>query len=287
MANTAETLENKGPFESDSMEVVTFQVADTLFACPVSQVRYIEQDNRKTTRMETSQGCNEVTTYQGRPVPIYDFCSMMGSNAEYHDNRNLINELKAREKDHVSWMNALENAIQNGGEFTKPRDPSECAFGKWYAQFEASDLILSDILSDMEEPHRRIHSLANHLLAMRDNGEKDQALKLMALEKNRTLEKLIDLFSMAQSRIESITKPILLFVETKSKMVAFRLNAISDLKSISRSQFCEFKEVESHDMKQLAFVSGFIQIEQDAPMVLIDWSLFTAPVPISIPDMPS
>lgn len=278
MVEAVNKLPENNMFESETLEVVTFEVADTLYACPVSQVRYIEQDNRKTTKVDTSQGTNEVTTYQGKPVPIYDFCSILGAKAEYQENRLLIIELKAREKDHVNWIGSLEVSIRNGSEFTKPRDPSECAFGKWYAQFEAKDVILADILSDMEEPHRKIHALANHLLDIRDKGDVDQALKELELEKKRTLAKLIDLFAMARNRVESVTKPILLFVETQRKMVAFRLNAISDLKSISASQFCEFSEIEQSDMKQLSFMSGFIQIEKDAPMVLIDWNLFSSSI---------
>ncbi len=274
MAAATEKASINGLFESETLEVVTFLVADTLYACPVSQVRYIEQDNRKTTRIETTQGYNEVTTYQGRPVPIYDFCSMLGVPAEYQENRELIKLLKSKEKDHIAWVDALEHSIRTGSAFTKARDPAECAFGKWYAQFEAKDMILRDILADMEEPHRRIHGLANQLLDLCKDGHQDEALKRLSIEKSRTLVKLLDLFVMAHSRTGSITRPILLFVETQKKMVAFRLNAISDLKSVSRSQFCHFDDVESHDLKQLSFMAGFIQITDDAPMVLIDWNLF-------------
>ena len=264
--------------ENDYIEVITFFVASTQYATPVSEVRYIEQDKRKTTRIEVNEKLGaEVTTYQGKPVPIYDLAALMGCEAEYTKNLELLQILKDREKDHVEWLDALESAIRTNSEFTKARDPNQCAFGKWYATFQAEDELLADILEDFNEPHQRIHGLADTLLKLRDNGDKEKALADLDFERTRTLGKLISLFATARERLENITRPILLYIDTSKKMVAVRLNAISDIVTYSKVDFTPQSDVDDNEqLNQLSFVSGYLENkDNEPPCVLLDWRLFS------------
>ena len=264
--------------ENDYIEVITFFVASTQYATPVSEVRYIEQDKRKTTRIEVNEKLGaEVTTYQGKPVPIYDLAALMGCEAEYTKNLELLQILKDREKDHVEWLDSLESAIRSNSEFTKARDPNQCEFGKWYMTFKAEDELLADILEDFNEPHQRIHGLADTLLKLRDNGEKEKALADLEFERTRTLGKLISLFATARERLENITRPILLYIDTSKKMVAVRLNAISDIVTYSKVDFTPQSDVDDNEqLNQLSFVSGYLENkDNEPPCVLLDWRLFS------------
>jgi len=266
--------------KTTTLEVITFYVASTQYATPVSAVRYIEQDKRKTTRIEVNDKLGaEVTTYQGKPVPIYDFADLMGCEAEYKANLELLKTLQQREKDHVSWINALEQSIKTGAPFALARDASQCEFGKWYNQYQADDELLADILKDFDEPHKRIHGLADALLDMCAQGQKDQALAILENEKSRTLSKLKGLFAAARDRLENITRPILLYIHTNKKMIAVRLNAISDNRTFDRSAFTPQDEVDDNqNLEGLSFIAGYLESEGDAPpCVLLDWQSFEIP----------
>lgn len=262
---------------NDYLEVITFYVSDTQYATPVSEVRYIEQDKRKTTRIEVDAKLGaEVTTYQGKPVPIYDFASLMGCEAEYIVNLRLMKTLKQQEKDHKEWMNALENSLRTGSEFSLAREPGDCEFGQWYSNFHATDEILADIVKDFEVPHRNIHSLANTLLTMAEAGNKDKAIKQLELERTRSLGKLIGLFNAARDRLENITRPILLYIDTEKKMIAVRLNAISDIVTYQCSDFTPQDEVDNNKcLEKLSFIAGYLENDEgNAPCVLLDWARF-------------
>lgn len=278
---TPAVKEPKSLFEqASSLEVITFDVSDTQYATPVAAVRYIEQDKRKTTRIEVNDKLGaEVTTYQGKPVPIYDFADLMGCEAEYKANVKLLKTLKDREKDHVDWMDALEYSIRNNAEFTLARDASQCEFGKWYASFDADDELLADILKDFDEPHQRIHALADTLLEMCEQDQKEQAISMLDIEKTRTLSKLQSLFAAAKDRLENITRPILLYIHTEKKMIAVRLNAISDIRTFERSAFTAQNEVDDNqNLEGLNFIAGYLESEGDAPpCVLLDWHAFEVP----------
>lgn len=265
---------------NDYIEVITFFVASTQYATPVSEVRYIEQDKRKTTRIEVNAKLGaEVTTYQGKPVPIYDLAALMGCEAEYTRNLQLLDILNEREKDHIDWLDALESSIRTGSEFKKARDPNQCEFGKWYAGFKAEDEILADILEDFDEPHQRIHALAGELLSLRDEGNAEQALNILSIERTKTLGKLISLFASARERLENITRPILLYIDTSKKMVAVRLNAISDIVTYNKSDFTPQNEVDDNEqLNELSFVAGYLENkDNEPPCVILDWRLFSGP----------
>jgi len=263
--------------ESDYIEVITFYVGKTQYATPVSEVRYIEQDKRKTTRIEINAKLGaEVTTYQGKPVPIYDFAELMGCEAEYIKNVRLLKILEDRERDHVMWMDALGATLKTGAEFTKARDPSQCEFGKWYATFKADDELLADIMADFDEPHKRIHGLAEKLISMKDLGNQSEALEIFEIEKHRTLGRLVGLFASARERLDTITRPILLYIDTGKKMIAVRLNAISDIVTHTVNDFTAQHDVDDNqDITNLSFVSGYLENKDDKPpCVLLDWRLF-------------
>jgi len=136
---------------------------------------------------------------------------------------------------------------------------------------------LADILEDFNEPHQRIHGLADTLLKLRDNGEKEKALADLEFERTRTLGKLISLFATARERLENITRPILLYIDTSKKMVAVRLNAISDIVTYSKVDFTPQSDVDDNEqLNQLSFVSGYLENkDNEPPCVLLDWRLFS------------
>ncbi|WP_396586501.1 chemotaxis protein CheW [Bermanella sp. R86510] len=272
----SESTESSVFLELPSLEVITFFVNDTLYATPVSAVRYIEQDKRKTTRIELNQSLGaEVTTYQGKPVPIYDFAGLMGCEAEYLKNLKLLKLLKEFEKDHLAWLNQLEESIRSGAEFDLPRDPNLTKFGKWYNDYRADDELLADILLDFDGPHRHLHSLADTLL---EEARQDKAAALGKIEdeRNTTLIQLSNLFKAAQERVENITRPILIFIDTHSKMVAIRLNAISDITTYQESDFTSKQDVDDNrELQNLSFIAGYLENKGDEPpCVLLDWRLF-------------
>jgi len=261
----------------DYLEVITFYVGATQYATPVSEVRYIEQDKRETTRIEVNTKLGaEVTCYQGKPVPIYDYAELMGCEAEYLKNTKLLHILKEREKDHIQWMSALEASLKTDADFTKARDPNQCEFGKWYQTFHAEDELLADIMKDFEDPHKKIHALADQLLGLKDDGQLEDALTILETEKSRTLAKLISLFQAARERLEIITRPILLYIDTGKKMIAVRLNAISDIVTYYRNDFTTQLDVDDNkEILNLSFVAGYLENKDNKPpCVLLDWRMF-------------
>ncbi len=84
------------------------------------------------------------------------------------------------------------------------------------------------------------------------------------------------MFKAARDRLENITRPILLYIDTGHKMIAVRLNAISDIITYEKSQFTDQGEVDENELlNSLSFVSGYLENkDEQPPCVLLDWRLF-------------
>ncbi len=263
--------------EGGSLDALTFVLRDTRYAIPIAQVRYIEQDPRESSRVDSDDGQHrEVTTYLNQVVPIVDFAHLVQLQPAYEENFKLIETLELREQDHVNWLDALEDSILHNTPFTKATDPHQCAFGQWYDKFEPEDELLQDIMADFDAPHKRIHGLATRLLSLA-KSDKDQAIEILEKERNFTLAKLMELFDIARDRLRSITRPVLVFVDkSDGALLAIRLDAIEDIETFDISQCAPYDSLSSTTGKHLGIISGYLNNKDNkrAPSILLDWREF-------------
>lgn len=277
MTEAALALEpNLGLFDNTgNLEVITFSIDKAQYAIPISQVRYIEQDNRKTTRVDSATGVLEVVQYQGETVPICEFSEMVNVESEYKQNVVLAELLKARELEHIGWMDALEMSLRNGVDFAKLKDPHLCDFGQWYDTFEAKDEVLAEIMVRFDEPHKEVHGLADELLGILAEGDKEGALERFDNAKKITFGRLLTLFQQAIDRVRSLIRPVLVFVARKDgKPLAVRLNAINEIVTCNEKQFAPYDSNMTNLGKELEVIVGYLQSEgAEAPTILLDWRL--------------
>ncbi len=98
---------------------------------------------------------------------VFGIKGIVGNAEEVIDGNKLRGEIVQREVDHLKWSIAL-NSLLTDDNITKldiETDPHKCGFGKWFygeGRTGAELLLpqLSDILSQLEEPHRKLHESA-------------------------------------------------------------------------------------------------------------------------------
>ncbi len=252
----------------------TFWVGDSLFAIDLLHILSIEQDNC-TIHPDPFEGLGAlgVVKHRGVPVRVFDFATFVGIMSSGEQKEELVQTLTAREQDHVDWLNALERAIQTNEAFAKARDPHQCAFGQWYDSYHNHDEEFMDILKRFDEPHKRIHGLADHLLDLNGRGQTEAALKQLNAERQTTLAQLQRLFNRARNQIRDRIKSVLLFITTNGKdpCIALLLNEIDDMIEFDPSQISETTRIGVTDEERLAKVFvGYINRGDDRDSLLID-----------------
>ncbi|MFT3785057.1 MAG: chemotaxis protein CheW [Tepidisphaeraceae bacterium] len=178
---------------------------------------------------------------RGQVVPVYDAHVVLGRPGQDELVKSLSDMLAAREQDHVAWLEALRHSVRSGAEFTKARDPSQCAFGKWYHhlmstpkalnELTGGDMSLRRLLQHLDEPHRQIHGLADRVLALTAEHKKEEAEQLIQQTWDQQLGSMRKLFAQLLSDFAVLRNPILMVVRHGRSTCALAVDQVMSVTS--------------------------------------------------------
>lgn len=86
-----------------------------------------------------------------------------------------------KEIDHLHWMQHLEQSILTGEHFHGELDYTKCSLGKWMYSDKIKQIdnqVILDKLNKLEEPHKKLHSSAEDIIAAMNEGNRQEALRI-------------------------------------------------------------------------------------------------------------
>lgn len=221
------------------MEYLSFRHGQQHYAVPVANVRFITADtNLQRTRVATGDGQQrDMVDFDGNPCVVLSLAKMLGQASAHTAARELTELLHARERDHVDWLEALDNSLRNHTEFTLARDPKLCAFGLWRHSFQSDNQVLMQLLEKFDTPHQRIHALADELLQLQEDGQAEQALSILEEHKRTTLNRLRSLFEDARQMVSSSVRPTVIMIQNdQQQVVGLKVDDIGEVFSCDHLQ---------------------------------------------------
>ncbi|MEZ6002767.1 MAG: CZB domain-containing protein [Planctomycetota bacterium] len=229
----------------EELVVFTFTLGETAYAVPLHEILAVNSMPDQWMRMPTGS-CDtvKVIEYRGRPTEMIDFAAYLGVRSSSEAKLEIAELLEQRERDHVLWIEALEDSIKNGTPFTKATNPHECAFGKWYDNYETKEEGFAELMAKFDAPHRRIHSLAETLLGIAETDQK-RALAQLEVERNTTLAEMRRLFASARQHLRRLARRVVLFltVDGSTPALGLALDEINDVRRFYRSQLQDMDQV--------------------------------------------
>lgn len=255
---------------------LTFRLLGARYALAVRYIRYITSLDAIAPRMvpDTEHGSHHVFQFQDAQIPLYPFCHLVGERSQQDECRELVQLLTQRRQDHVDWMDALQHSIRSGEPFSKATDPHKCAFGLWYDQYRPQDDEMREILARFDQPHQRIHSLAEKLLAMAQQENRvEDAIAILEEEKHSTLRQLMNLFEQATTRLQEMQKPVVVILNTGSRNFAIALDSIDGILDFDQNHWLQDTDVDRNPH----CYDGFFQKEEGELFVKLNpFNLLTA-----------
>lgn len=259
-------------------EIMTFRTGDSLFGVPIQNVLSImgETDNLSCKSFRSKEGLG-IIEYRGTPVSVIDLAIAGDIVSDTESKKLLIETLKEREQDHINWLNALEVSLETDAAFTLARDPHKCKFGMWYDTFETKDEDLREILKDFDEPHKKIHALADTLCDLKAAGETEQSIEILKLERVTTLPKLRLLFNRAITQLQSTIKPVFIYLtlDGATPCAAIRVDEIADVESVEENSFVSMNDMALPQVNDIDYMTGFIKLGDKGDCLLIDVNILT------------
>lgn len=258
----------------DKKEYMTFKSGRSLYAVPIENVLTINGiPDELHCRSFGQGGVLGVVEYLAMPVVVFDFSQATSMKSSMEEKAELVEILKRREQDHIDWLNALEQSIVEGTDFEKARDPGKCVFGLWYDKFETEDEDLQEIMADFDKPHKAIHALADQLLDMCKNGEKEKSLKILEYERKTTLTKLRNLFNKARDQLSGSIKPILIYLtlDGKQSHIALKVDEIANVEEVKPENLVAYDDIGlPHFDKTRQFIEAYMTLESGQECLLIN-----------------
>lgn len=140
---------------------------------------------------------------------MIDLRKRLGLRSLAEENQNLADILVKRKEDHLNWLKELTASVVENREFKLARDPHKCAFGIWYDSFATNNVYLKILLNKFDEPHKRIHAIADKVDELRRLGRHEDALRMIRLTSETDLTKMVHLFDQTIKQIKEVTEIVI------------------------------------------------------------------------------
>lgn len=174
-----------------------------------------------------------VINLRGKVLPLVDLRLRLGLFSALEEVEAMIAMLTDREQDHVHWLRELLGAVNDGRPFTLARDPTQCAFGKWFYSYKPEDIGFASVMARLELPHRRIHALADAVLKCAERGEHDQARALIHRAERGDLRTVVNLFDEARTAYRESQKEVALVLSDGRKHLSVTVDAVVSVEPLA------------------------------------------------------
>jgi hypothetical protein len=216
-----------------------FGIGPTLVGLPAAEVQEIFV-LPKPHPMPRQSACHRgIISLRGDVMPALDLRICFGMEPAEVELDAMLNLLLERERDHVNWLNTLEQSVKNGVPFTLAKDPHQCAFGRWYYAFHSEDAVLRSGLAAFEVPHAEIHAVADQIDLLRAEGKHAECLLLLERTRAGRLAELVRLFQslrvVVREQHREIGVRVHLFGRPAS-LVADRAEAVAAVDVLAQEQ---------------------------------------------------
>lgn len=215
-----------------TLPYVIVGVRDLHLAVSARYVREITRTPRWHAVPSAPRFIRGVINLRGKVLPLVDLRLRLGLTSALEEVEAMVSMLEERERDHILWLRELQAAVDEGRPFTLPRDPTQCAFGKWYYSYKPEDIGFASVMSRLDLPHRRVHSIAEAVLQHAERGEQNQARELIRRTEQGDLNTVIRLFDEARTAFRESQKEVAVVLTDGRKHVSVTVDRVVSVEPI-------------------------------------------------------
>jgi chemotaxis signal transduction protein len=263
------------------MDLVNFRVGEKYIALNILDILVTERYQEDLTTIPTDDNSFlGVKDYVGTPTPVFDLGMIMNNTVTQEVNLKLVDIFAKGEREHEQWLAALEDTLKNNTPFNMEKSSHKCQFGQWYDGFIVEDEDLSSLLKRFEEPHNRLHGLADKLIGLKNSGQLEEALRQLDIERAGTYVQLKRLFDDAQTQITESYKPIIVYttVDGRTPYIGLLVDSVEDSVNIDDSQIKSLSKIMETGFKlneqTQKMLNGIVKIDNKYSLIIDSTAIF-------------
>ncbi len=217
-------------------QLVTFRVQTQCYAVPIEDVVEMTLLCELDPIVGAPSWVRGMMQLRDSVVPILDLRVRLGLKDLHEEISELETQLQQRKKDHVDWLQTLEDCCAKGTRFDLQKDPTQCAFGLWFYAFSTEDAVLGNQIAKFEEPHNRIHALADHCLGLSGRGEQAAAQSEIDLAREVDLSDMIRLFDITVRDIKARSRQMVILLKGESENLGIAVDSVDSVITVYEDQ---------------------------------------------------
>ncbi len=134
--------------------------------------------------------------------------------------------MEQRKRDHIKWIDTLEQCVKTGEKFTLTTDPHKCAFGMWYDKFISENHSASFHIKKVEEPHRLLHESAPLIISYAEQGDMKNAERLLKKARNEYVPKILSVIDESENAYRSTFRENVVFLSDGEQMLGLLVDEV-------------------------------------------------------------
>jgi purine-binding chemotaxis protein CheW len=243
------------------------------FALPVEFVREMVPMPKVVEVPRTPPHVRGVINLRGRVLPLIDLRVRLGMVSCLDEAQSLVQMMSDREHDHRNWMDALQGCLEEDREFTLGRDPHKCKFGQWYYAYDpktttAHCLALDSVLIKFEDPHKRVHALADQLLNQAKDGDREGALAALEKARQTTMAEMIELFEQSRQVIGQARRELAVVLDNEKSAVALSVDLAESVERVTLDSSQDLSKVSQLGLDR-GLITGFGRRKRDDSLIML------------------
>ena len=240
---------------------VIITVNEQFFGIPVDCIQEMAVMPKVTGVPSAPASVRGVVNLRGRVLPVIDLRIRLGIPSCLVERRQLIEMLEERKQDHLKWIKELKSAVEDNHPFKLAVDPHQCAFGQWYYSFNDSTqtaqcMKLSGEMRKLEDPHARIHAVAEKALALAAQGQHEEAMAVIHSTEETVLSALVKLFSEIKEVINTETREIALLINSDGRQAVAAVDSVVAVETINAEEDTSLVDIGLDSDDDLAALVG-------------------------------
>ncbi len=257
--------------ESGNRQLVTFRVQSQCYAVPIESVVEMTLLRELDPIVGAPHWIHGMMQLRDSVVPIMDLRLRLGLADLKEEVTALEKMLQERKKDHVIWLQTLEESCASGKRFELQKDPTQCGFGLWFYAFKTDDAILANQVAKFEAPHNRIHALADHCLRLSAAGDKEAAQREIDLAREVDLSDMIRLFDLTIREIKERSRQMVVILRGEEENLGLAVDKVDSVATVENDNVDRrpLHDLESTDPEAALLVTSVVRSTNDGGLIQI------------------
>jgi len=237
-------------------DLIVFSVGSNKYAMNIENVQRIVQVEVLTNIPNAHKYIDGMMSYEDKVIKVLSFRKLIGMKT-YASELEIL--FKSLEKAHSDWMNDLRISIETDVNFTKTFDPHACGLGKWIDSFTAYDDHVVEILKELVEYHKQLHTIGGEAYEIRLT-EKERALDMLNVELTNIYKHTVGALELFVKELDIVADSLqkLLIYDDSGTVFAIKVDTIEDIAHVQENEFINTND--EHDDNDFLELEGVLDL---------------------------